>query len=111
LWLLSPRAAVANLVHASQIELPDTDRGRVINLPGISVSVGEMVEALQRVAGRDVSGRVRWMRDKNIEAIVASWPSSWDASRALSLGFRNGDDLEAIIRAHMEEAAHSQSNV
>jgi nucleoside-diphosphate-sugar epimerase len=103
LWLLSPRAAVANLVRAAQVELPHADRGRVINLPGISVSVGEMVEALQRLAGPEVSGRVRWMRDESIEAIVASWPSSWDASRALSLGFENGDDLEGIIRAHSEE--------
>ena len=111
LWLLSPRAAVANLVRASQIELPHADRGRVINLPGISVSVGEMVDALQRIAGTEVSGRVRWMRDQSIEAIVASWPSGWDVSRALSLGFENGDDLEAIIRGHMEECSRSQSNV
>jgi len=107
LWLLSPKAAIANLVRASQIELPHADRGRVINLPGISVSVGEMVDALQRIAGPEVSGRVRWVRDASIEAIVASWPSRWDVSRALSLGFENGGDLEAIIRGHMEERVHS----
>jgi D-erythronate 2-dehydrogenase len=107
LWLLSPKAAVANLVRASQIELPHAERGRVINLPGISVSVGEMVDALQRIAGAEVSGRVRWARDPSIEAIVASWPSRWDVSRALSLGFENGGDLEAIIRGHMEERARS----
>ena len=107
LWLLSPKAAIANLVRASQIELPHADRGRVINLPGISVSVGEMVDALQRIAGPEVSGRVRWVRDPSIEAIVASWPSRWDVSRALSLGFENGGDLEAIIRGHMEERVHS----
>ena len=103
LWLLSPRATVANLLRAAQIELPYADRGRVINLPGISVSVGEMVAALERLAGPEVAGRVRWVRDRNIEAIVASWPSGWDVSRALSLGFENADDLEMIIRAHMAE--------
>jgi len=107
LWLLSPRGAVASLLRASQIELPLADRGRVINLPGISVSVGEMVAALERLAGPDVSGRVRWVPDRSIEAIVASWPSGWDVSRALSLGFENADDLEAIIRTHMAESAVS----
>jgi len=106
LWLLSARAAVASLLRALQIEPPHTDRGRVINLPGISVSVGEMVAALERIAGPDVSGRVRWVRDTSIEAIVASWPSGWDVSRALSLGFESADDLEAIIRSHMAERAN-----
>ena len=107
LWLLSPRAAVANLLRASQIELPHADRGRVINLPGISVTVGEMVAALDRIAGSEVSSRVRWVRDRSIEAIVTSWPSGWDVSRALSLGFESGDDLDAIIRAHMAERGTS----
>jgi D-erythronate 2-dehydrogenase len=104
LWLLSPRAAVANLVHAAGIALPHTDRGRVINLPGISVTVEEMVAALGRIAGPEVAARVRWARDKNIEAIVTSWPSRWDVREALRLGFENDEDFDALVRAHIVDS-------
>jgi nucleoside-diphosphate-sugar epimerase len=104
LWLLSPRAAVANLIHASEIAFAHTDRGRVINLPGISVSVAEMVAALARIAGPEVAARVCWERDKSIEAIVTSWPSRWDVREALRLGFESDEDFDALVRAHVSDS-------
>jgi len=101
LWLLSPRAAVANLVHAAGIDLPHADQGRVINLPGITVTVAEMVAALERIAGAEVAARVRWERDKNIEAIVTSWPAQWDTREALRLGFENDENFDALVRGYL----------
>ncbi len=103
LWLLSPRKAVENLVRGH--ELPGAELGlrRTVNLPGVSVTVAEMVAALERVAGPEVAGRIRWERDPLVERIVGSWPGAWDARRALRLGFSGDTDFEAIVRAYLED--------
>src|SRR5687768_17973970 len=45
---------------------------RSLNLPGISVTVGEMVAALERVAGPDVARLVRWERDRKSTRLNSS---------------------------------------
>jgi hypothetical protein len=51
LWLLSPRCAIDCLIHGFD-PTPMLGRQRAINLPGITVTAGEMVASLRRVAGR-----------------------------------------------------------
>ena len=75
---------------------------RAINLPGVCVSVREMVAALERVAGAETAKRVRWERDPVTDRIVASWPGAWDTRRAEALGFRGDADFDTIIRAYIE---------
>lgn len=103
LWLLSPRRAVACLVHGH--ELPGAALGTVrsVNLPGLSVTVAEMVAALERVGGREAAGRVRWERDPLVERIVGSWPGSWDVERAVRLGFAGDADFESVVRAFVAD--------
>jgi hypothetical protein len=76
---------------------------RSVNLPGLSVTVGEMLSALARVAGPEVAARVRYQPDPVIERIVASWPGAWDDSRARSLGLSGDEDFDAVIRAYIED--------
>lgn len=103
LWLLSPRKAIQCLVHGCKLSPAVLGENRAINLPGVSVSAGEMVQALKRVAGPDVASRVTWQRDADIERIVGSWPGAWNAERALSLGFSGDGSFEEIIRNYMED--------
>ena len=51
-WFASPRAAVGALRHAASIDLAPLGARRNINLPGLSVTVAEEIEALERIAGR-----------------------------------------------------------
>ncbi|HEY6004232.1 MAG TPA: D-erythronate dehydrogenase [Anaeromyxobacter sp.] len=103
LWLLSPRKAVEGLVLGH--ELPSSALGTVrsVNLPGLSVTVAEMIAALERVAGPEVAARVRFERDALVERIVSSWPGAWDASRARRLGFGGDADFDAVVRAFVED--------
>ncbi len=101
MWLQSPQCAVSNLVHAISIDGAALGIDRTVNLPGLSVSVGEMIEALRAVAGPEVAARVRFERDPLVERIVASWPSDFTAERARALGFVADQDYASIIRAHM----------
>jgi nucleoside-diphosphate-sugar epimerase len=103
MYVLSPRRVIEALQHA--YELPEATLGpvRALTLPGITVSVGEMLAALERVAGEAVAARVHFEGDPTIQHIVAGWPTHFQAERALALGFQPDNDIDEIIRAHIED--------
>jgi nucleoside-diphosphate-sugar epimerase len=102
-WLLSPPRVIDAFVHA--LELPATawSGHRVVNLPGITVSVREMVDALARIAGKERAALVQDVPDERIRAIVRTWPTRFTTARATAMGFRADRDIDAVIRAHIEE--------
>lgn len=102
-WLLSPSAAIECLIAAHELPAKALGSNRVLNLPGISVTVGQMVASLERLAGPEVARRVRWEPDPRIAPMVASWPGACDATRARSLGFPGDRDFDAIVRRYMDE--------
>src|SRR5688572_19189517 len=73
MYILSPRRVIAALIHA--FELPGADFGmtRMLTLPGITASIGEMVDALEKIAGPKVAARIKWQPDARIQRIVAGW--------------------------------------
>jgi D-erythronate 2-dehydrogenase len=103
LWLLSPRAAGAALVHGIELDGGLLGANRIINLPGLSVTAAEMVDALRRVAGDTVADRVTWERDERIEKIVGTWPAAWDITRAVSLGFQGDTRFDDVIRDFIDD--------
>ncbi len=102
-WLLSPRRAIECLIAGFELEAGRLEGNRSINLPGLSVSVAEMLQALERVAGPAARRHVRMERDAAIERIVASWPGAWDARRALALGLQGDESFEAVVRAYIQD--------
>ncbi len=76
----------------------------MVNLPGLSVTAKQMVEALRRVAGDTVADRVTWQREARIENIVGTWPAAWDVTRAVELGFQSDASFDDVIRGYMEDA-------
>lgn len=102
-WLLSPRRVVEAFIHAW--ELPSSAWGsrRVLNLPGLTASVAEMVEALRRVAGEQAAKRVVYKADARIRAIVKTWPVRFRTPRALEMGFRRDPDVESVIRDYIAD--------
>ena len=107
LWLLSPERAVDCLVAGHELRSADLGAARCVNLPGLSVTVGEMVAALGRVAGPEVAALVRYEPDAEIQRIASGWPGEWDTSRATALSLRGDPDIDAIIRAHMRVGRHA----
>jgi D-erythronate 2-dehydrogenase len=103
-WLMSPETVVSCLIVGHDLPADALGGSRVVNLPGVSVTAGEMVAALARVAGAGVADRVRWARDPRIEKIVASWPGAWNTARARALGFPADQTFDDIIRHYMESA-------
>ncbi len=97
LWVQSPRTVIENLIHAHDTSTGAwSDGPRVLNLPGLTVSVYEMIEVLKR-AGGDAS-LVRWERDRDIEKLVGSWPSAMNTERATRMGFKNDRNMDEIAQ-------------
>lgn len=107
LWLSSPRTAVANLVHALTIPVERLGGWRTLNLPGLTVEVSEMLNALERRAGAKARARVRFEPDPGIESIVNSWPGALDVTRPLGLGFGADQNFDDVITAFMEDETAS----
>ena len=101
LWLSSPRVAVLNLAHGALLAEEALGARRTINLPGITVSVAQMVASLERVAGAQAAARIEFRDDALARRIVSSWPARFDVSRALELGFSRDADFEGIIRDYL----------
>ena len=105
LWLLSPETVTDSLVFGHDVPSAELGVNRNVNLPGLSLTVGDMVTALERVAGPEVVARIRWESDARIERIVSTWPGELDATRARALGFPSDQNFDDIIRQHMRYMA------
>jgi nucleoside-diphosphate-sugar epimerase len=101
-WLASPDAAIESLIRAHDVESDALGLRRALNVPGISVTAREMVAALERVAGRDVSSRVTWVHDARIDRMMNGWPGALDDTRARALGFPADENFDAMIRQYMD---------
>ncbi|MDR2452565.1 MAG: SDR family oxidoreductase [Candidatus Accumulibacter sp.] len=103
LWLLSPGKAIESLVHA--FELPSSAWGtrRVLNLPGVTAAVGDLIDSLRRIAGDRAADLVQIRIDPAIEALILSWPARFATDRALKLGFTADEDAESLIRGYIED--------
>ncbi len=105
LWVLSPSTVVDCLIAGCEVPAAAFGSSRSVNLPGLSVSAGEMVAALERVAGPEAAARVQWRLDPRIARMVAGWPGAWDTTRAESLGFPADRSFDQIIQAHVRDQA------
>jgi nucleoside-diphosphate-sugar epimerase len=101
-WILSPRRVVEAFLHAHDLPSDAWPTTRVVNLPGITLTVREMLDAMGRVAGKEAVERVRFKPDARIQAIVRTWPVRFRTERALAMGFRADADFESIVRDHVE---------
>jgi D-erythronate 2-dehydrogenase len=99
-WLLSPRRVTEAFIHAHELPASAWGFNRVVNLPGITASVAQMVDALARVAGKQAAERVRWAPDQRIRDIVSTWPVRFKTPRALAMGFKPDADVESVIRSY-----------
>jgi nucleoside-diphosphate-sugar epimerase len=102
-WMLSPGRVVEAFLHAWELPAETWGAQRWLNLPGITASVAQMIEALKRVAGAKVAERVAYKPDARIQAIVKTWPVNFRTPRALAMGFAPDRDVEAIIRDYIAD--------
>lgn len=107
IWLVSPRTLAHNLVHALDVPAEKFGHFRTVLLPGYTATSGDILRALEKVAGKETRNLVKEKRDESIERIVLSWPAKYDTSRAKSLGFAEDVGLEQTIKDFIESEKHT----
>lgn len=102
LWLSSPNTVINNFIHALTLpSLPPRD-WHVINLPGFTVSVEQMLSDLVSIKGEQILDKVQFKFDENINNIVASWPVEIDKATALKLGFTADNNFKEVIQQFIQ---------
>ncbi|MBX3638832.1 MAG: NAD-dependent epimerase/dehydratase family protein [Rubrivivax sp.] len=101
----SPQRTVEGLIAVYEASREAFVGRSALNLPALNVSVQQMLDALEAVAGPQVRARVRFERDERIAGIVANWPRAASARRAAGLGLRPEARFEDIIRQYIADHA------
>lgn len=102
-WFLSPRRCIANLILGAEIPAEKLGANRCIMLPGRTHKIGDMVEAMRRVAGDEPVMRIRWEPDLELQKIVLGWRGRFNPAKALKLGFVSDESFEDNIRFFLED--------
>jgi len=102
LLVSSPDTVIRNLIHAATLKT-ELLGWRTINLPGITVTVHQMLDALERIINKAAVDRVQFKPDENINRIVTSWPGALDNTKALQLGFFADNSFDNFIHQHIDD--------
>lgn len=101
--LISPARAVEALIRAYEASRDELGGRSALNLPALSLTVGDMLDGLERVAGKAARARVRLEPDPRIESIVSTWPACFRSKRAERLGLAPDESFERIIEAYIAD--------
>ena len=102
-WHVSPRGATRFLMQAATMGGAALGARRALTLPGLSCTVGEQLDALERIGGKAARQRVHFVANETIAKIVAGWPRNFNAGRALALGYQPETSFDEIVRIHLED--------
>jgi D-erythronate 2-dehydrogenase len=101
--LTSVARTVEGLVAVYEAGIDALGGRLALNLPAVTTTVAQMLDALEAVAGPAVRQRVRFVRDETIAGIVANWSRGASAERAARLGLRADPDFASIIRQYIAD--------
>ncbi len=99
----SPRSAVGYLIHAAELDTARLGSRRNLTMPGVSVTVGEQIEALARIGGQRAVDLITETVDPTVADIVAGWPQRFETKRADELGFVCESSYDEIIQAYIDD--------
>lgn len=102
-WHASPRSAAGFLAHAVALDTARLEGRRALNLPGLSCTVAEQIEALRDVAGNNVVALIKPQPDAAIAKIVKGWPRDFAPERAKALGFVAEERFRDIIDVYIKD--------
>ncbi len=102
----SPGTTIRSLIAVFEASQATLGNRLALNLPGLNVTVQQMLDALERVAGKSVRERVRFERDERIAGIVGNWARGATSERANALGLQADASFEAIIEQYIADCRH-----
>lgn len=103
--LLGYRSIVGGIIALHEAEAAALGDDRAVSLPSFTVTVRDMIAALERVAdrrGRPL-GEIVFKPDPFIQQICDGWPQDASFARATRLGLPRDDSLDAIVENYIED--------
>ena len=94
-WWMSLSCCVDNLLHAARLPATLELQRRTVQLPVITATVGEVVQAIEAVTG--LRAEVRYSPNENIETLFGCLPPL-DTPQACQLGFCDDGTLVQLVR-------------
>jgi D-erythronate 2-dehydrogenase len=101
--LISPGRAIEGLLCAAASSQQSWGGRSAVTLPALTVTVADMVAALQQAAGPGASALIDWVPDPAVARLVKSWPARIRADRAGQLGLTQDPDFGSIIGRYLAE--------
>jgi len=109
-WILSPKRVIQNFIHAANIDKKVLGPDRIINLPGLTVSVQSLIKSLEQITSPEVTKLISHEPDAFLQSIVLTWPPHFDTARANQLGFVRDTSAAEIIQLFMNEEGIANQN-
>jgi nucleoside-diphosphate-sugar epimerase len=100
--LSSPLTSIAGVLAVAEASREAFGGRTALNLPALTVTVGEMLQALREVAGEQVAALVTVEPDEQIKRIVGGWPARFDCQRTHRFGLKADASYQDIIRQYLE---------
>ncbi len=100
----SPGTTVASIIGVFGAPRALLKRRLAINLPALNVTVAQMLNALEEVAGKAVRQRVVFEHDARIASIVANWPQAAAPGVATEvLGLQPDANFASVIEQYISD--------
>lgn len=97
------RTVIEGLLALHAADGRELGADRSVNLRTLTVSVGEMIESLRRVARDRKLGAISEQPDPFVMKVISAWPEQMLATRATALGFPQDESVDAIIREYISD--------
>jgi len=102
--LISPARAIEGLLRAATATEEAWGGRSAVTLPALTVTVADMVAALERAGGPEVTALIDWVPDPDVARLVTSWPARIRADRAERLGLAPDPGFGSIIGMYLAES-------
>jgi nucleoside-diphosphate-sugar epimerase len=103
--LASPGNTIAGILAVVEASSAEFDGRTALNLPSLTVTVAEMLTALEQVGGLRARQCVRFRADETVQRIVGGWPACFTSERAARLGLKADPDFRSVIEQYVRDCA------
>ncbi|RWA03046.1 hypothetical protein EKO27_g12059, partial [Xylaria grammica] len=102
-FLCSPSSLQENLFRVLHMDTHKLPRHiRHINVPGVSVSIQELMDALAKHGGEDKLALLSEETNPELERILRSWAPDMDTTTPLRLGLTKDESGEDIVKEYID---------
>ena len=101
--LMSPGRLIETILQVHDLPTETFGWPRALVLPAVQVTVREMLDALEEIAGPEARRRVTFRDDPKVLPMVRSWPAEVSSARAAGLGITPDRDARTFVEQYARE--------